>query len=45
VLGWRRTHKYPFEGEREQIASWLLANPERSSGDIFLELPWLSSGD
>jgi hypothetical protein len=28
----------PFEGEWEQITSWLLANPERSSGDIFREL-------
>jgi len=25
VLGWRRTHKDPFEGEWEQITSWLLA--------------------
>src|SRR6266567_4317755 len=23
VLGWRRTHKDPFEGEWEQITSWL----------------------
>jgi hypothetical protein len=38
VLGWRRTHKDPFEGEWEQIFSWLQANPERSSGDIFREL-------
>jgi len=38
VLGWRRTHKDPFEGEWEQILSWLGANPERSSGDIFREL-------
>jgi hypothetical protein len=29
VLGWRRTHKDPFEGEWEQIMSWLQANPER----------------
>ena len=29
VLGWRRTHKDPFEGEWEQIMSWLVANPER----------------
>jgi hypothetical protein len=28
----------PFEGEWEQIFSWLVANPERSSGDIFREL-------
>src|SRR6266566_1581395 len=32
VLGWRRTHKDPFEGEWEQIFSWMVANPERSSG-------------
>ena len=38
VLGWRRTHKDPFEGEWEQILSWLVAKPERSSGDIFREL-------
>jgi hypothetical protein len=38
VLGWRRTHKGPFEGEWEQINSWLQANPERSSCDIFREL-------
>jgi hypothetical protein len=38
VLGWRRTHKDPFEGEWEQIFAWLQANPERSSGDIFREL-------
>src|SRR2546421_8906280 len=38
VLGWRRTHKDPFEGEWEQIFSWLQANPERSGGDIFREL-------
>src|SRR6266567_2301036 len=25
VLGWRRTHKDPFEGEWEQIFSWLIA--------------------
>jgi hypothetical protein len=37
-LGWRRTHKDPFEGEWEQILSWLGANLERSSGDIFREL-------
>jgi hypothetical protein len=38
VLGWRHTQKDPFEGEWEQIMSWLVANPERSSGDIFREL-------
>ena len=32
VLGWRRTHKAPFEGEWEQITSWVIANPERSMG-------------
>ena len=44
VLGWRRTHKDPFAGEWEQIFSWLMANPERSSGDIFRELQRLSPG-
>ena len=44
VLGWRRTHKDPFEGEWEQVISWLIANPERSSGDIFRELQRRSPG-
>jgi hypothetical protein len=44
VLGWRRTHKDPFEGEWEQIMTWLLANLERSSGDIFRELQRRSPG-
>jgi hypothetical protein len=44
VLGWRRTHKDPFDGEWEQIMSWLIANPERSSGDIFRELQRRSPG-
>jgi len=44
VLGWRRTHKDPFAGEWEQIFSWLMANPERSSGDIFRELQRRSPG-
>ena len=44
VLGWRRTHKDPFAGEWEQILSWLVANPERSSGDIFRELRRRSPG-
>jgi hypothetical protein len=44
VLGWRRTQKDPFDGQWEQIMSWLVANPERSSGDIFRELQRLSPG-
>src|SRR5712692_10680272 len=44
VFGWRRTQKDPFEGEWEQIMSWLVANPERSSGDIFRELQRRSPG-
>jgi hypothetical protein len=44
VLGWRRTQKDPFEGEWEQITSWVLANPKRSSGDIFRELQRRSPG-
>jgi hypothetical protein len=44
VLGWRRTHQDPFKGEWERITSWLQANPERSSGDIFRELQRLSPG-
>ena len=44
VLGWQRTRKDPFEGEWEQVLSWLHANPERSSGDIFRELQRRSPG-
>ncbi len=44
VLGWRRTQKDPFEGEWEQITSRLIANPERSGGDIFRELQRRSPG-
>jgi hypothetical protein len=44
VLGWRHTHKDPFAGEWEQIFSWLVTNPERSSGDIFRDLQRLSPG-
>jgi hypothetical protein len=44
VLGWRRTHKDPFAREWEHILSWLVANPERSSGDIFRELQRRSPG-
>jgi len=44
VLSWRHTQKDPFEGEWEQIMSWLVANPERSSGDIFRELQRRSPG-
>jgi len=44
VLGWRRTRKDPFDGEWEQILSWLVINPERSSGDILRELYYLSPG-
>ena len=31
MLDWRRSHKDSFEGEWEQIFSWLVANPEQSS--------------
>ena len=44
VLGWRRTHKDPFAGDWEHILSWLVVNPERSSGDIFRELQRRSPG-
>jgi hypothetical protein len=44
VVGWRRTHKDPFDGEWEQILAWLVANHERSSGDIFRELQRRSPG-
>ena len=44
MLGWRRTRTDPFAGEWEQILSWLVANPERSRGDIFRELQRRSPG-
>ena len=40
----RRTRKDPFEGEWEQVLSWLVTNPERSSGDIFREVQRRSPG-
>jgi len=39
-----RTRKDPFEGEWEQITSWLLANPELTGVDIFHKLAQLSPG-
>jgi len=39
-----RTRKDPFEGEWEQITSWLLANPELTGVDIFHKLEQLSPG-
>src|SRR6266700_2788259 len=39
-----RTRKDPFEGEWEQISSWLLANPELTGVDIFHKLEQLSPG-
>jgi hypothetical protein len=44
VPGWRRTHKDSIEGEWEQIFYWLVANPEWSIEDIFLELQRRSPG-
>ena len=47
VLGWRRTHKDPFEGEWEQVLSWLVTNPERPQRrhlpGAAAPLPWLLS--
>jgi Integrase core domain len=39
-----RTRKDPFEGEWEQISSWVLANPELTGVDIFQKLEQLSPG-
>ena len=39
-----RTRKDPFEGEWEQITSWLLTNPELTGVDIFQKLEQLSPG-
>jgi Integrase core domain len=39
-----RTREDPFEGEWEQITSWLLANPALTGVDIFHQLEQLSPG-
>jgi hypothetical protein len=39
-----RTREDPFEGEWEQITSWLLANPALTGVDIFHKLEQLSPG-
>jgi len=39
-----RTREDPFEGEWEQIMSWLLANPALTGVDIFHKLEQLSPG-
>src|SRR5712691_3025832 len=39
-----RTRKDPFEGEWEQISSWVLANPELTGVDIFQKLEQVSPG-
>lgn len=39
-----RTRKDPFEGEWEQVTSWLLANPALTGVDIFHRLEELSPG-
>ncbi len=39
-----RTRKDPFEGEWEQITSWLLANPELTGVEIFHRLEQVSPG-
>src|SRR5712691_10611792 len=39
-----RTREDPFEGEWEQITSWLLANPELTGVDIFQKLEQVSPG-
>ncbi len=38
LLDWPRTRHDPFKGEWELIASWVLAHPERGSGELFREL-------
>jgi hypothetical protein len=44
TLSAQKGQEFPFDGEWEQILSWLMANPERSSGDIFRELQHRSPG-
>ncbi|MBO0783758.1 MAG: tyrosine-type recombinase/integrase, partial [Ktedonobacteraceae bacterium] len=43
-LDWPRTTRDPFAGEWERILAWVLAQPERSLGEIFQELQRLSPG-
>src|SRR5207302_7449606 len=44
TLSAQKGQEFPFDGEWEQILSWLMANPERSNGDIFRELQHRSPG-
>jgi hypothetical protein len=44
VPGWRRTRNDPFAEQWEQIFARVLANPTRSSGDLFRELQSLFPG-
>jgi len=43
-VDWRNTKNDPFMGVWEQIASWVIAHPERSVGDIFRDLQHLYPG-
>jgi hypothetical protein len=38
LLDWHRTRNDPFKHDWELIASWVLAHPERNSGELFREL-------
>jgi hypothetical protein len=43
-LDWRNTKNAPFTGVWEQIASWVIAHPERNVGDIFRDVQHLYPG-
>jgi hypothetical protein len=43
-MDWRSTKNDPFTGVWEQIASWVIAHPERSVGEIFRDLQRLYPG-
>jgi hypothetical protein len=44
LLDWHRTHNDPFKEVWELIAAWVLARPERTSGEILRELQRLFPG-
>jgi hypothetical protein len=43
-VDWRSTNNDPFTGVWEQIASWIIAHPEQSVGEIFRDLQHLYPG-
>lgn len=43
-VAWRSTKNDPFVGMWEQIASWVIAHPQRSAGEIFRDVQRLEPG-